>query len=306
MIWIIGHKGMLGTELSLLLKKTGILFIGTGREVDITDMAALMHFIEKQEQSFDWIVNCAAYTAVDKAEDEFEACHLINTIGAANIAINAKKINARLIHISTDYVFDGIGKMDGNGNIRPYREDDSTNPCNVYGITKRDGELEISVNNPHSYIIRTAWLYGKYGNNFVNKMLRLMNERSEVKVVNDQRGSPTWTYDLAVAIIDFIKFGKDINYGIYHYTNKGNISWYDFAKKINQLGREYGYLDKDCTISSCTSVEFHSKIKRPVYSVLDITKTENTLKIKIPLWDESLNNFIKMKLCDNLCHSAGF
>jgi len=195
-VWLIGCKGMLGTELSLLLEKSGLPFVGTDREVDIADMAALRQFAKKQP--IDWIINCAAYTTVDKAEDDAENCRRLNTLGAGNIAVCAKNNGARLIHISTDYVFDGSPQ----GVPRPYREDDTTNPIGIYGLTKRDGELAVLNNNPSSYIIRTAWLYGRHGNNFVHTMLRLMNERDEVKVVDDQRGSPTWAFDLASAVLD--------------------------------------------------------------------------------------------------------
>jgi len=286
MIWLIGNKGMLGTELSLLLEKSGYSFIGTDREVDITNVTALNQFAEKQP--INWIINSAAYTAVDKAEDDIEICKKLNTMGAGNIASCAKNINAKLIHISTDYVFNGQGN-------KPYTEEDITDPIGVYGLTKRDGELAIQENNPRSYIIRTAWLYGKHGNNFVHTMLRLMNERDEVKVVNDQRGSPTWTFDLASAILTLIKTsdsGKDIPLGVYHYTNEGNITWFDFAQKIYQQGRECGRITKECSVKPCTSAEYPAKVKRPAYSVLDKSKIKTALGINIPAWDTSLKQFI--------------
>ena len=292
-VWLIGCKGMLGTELSLLLEKDGLPFVGTDCEVDITDTAALEIFA--QNQQFNWIINCAAYTAVDKAEDDIETCRRLNTLGVANIAACAKSIGARLIHISTDYVFDGKGITEGTG-LRPYREDDATNPIGVYGLTKRDGELAVIENNPCSYIIRTAWLYGKHGNNFVHTMLRLMNERDEVKVVDDQRGSPTWAFDLASAILTVIKAadsGKDIPFGIYHYTDEGNITWFDFAKEIYRQGREQGRIAKDCAVKPCASAEYPAKVKRPAYSVLDKSKIKAALEIDIPVWDKSLKEFLK-------------
>jgi len=281
-LWLIGNKGMLGTELSLLLEKTGLPFTGTDREVDITDSAALEKFAQAQPVA--WIINCAAYTAVDKAEDDVTACRCLNTLGAANIAACAQKIGARLIHISTDYVFDGTGS-------RPYTPEDITAPTGVYGLTKRDGELAVMENNPRSYIIRTAWLYGKYGNNFVTTMLRLMNERDEVKVVNDQRGSPTWSFDLASAALAVIN--GDIPFGIYHYTNEGNITWFDFAQEIYRQGRGLGRISKDCVVKPCTSAEFPAKVKRPAYSVLDKSKIKTALGIDIPTWDKSLQEFLK-------------
>jgi len=290
-IWLIGNKGMLGTELSLLLEKSGLPFVSTDREVDITGIEALKAAVAKlaEEHPVKWIINCAAYTAVDKAEDDIEACRRLNTQGAANIAAIASNTGTRLIHISTDYVFDGKGS-------RPYREDDATAPTGVYGLTKRDGEAAVLENNPRSYIIRTAWLYGRHGNNFVHTMLRLMNERDEVKVVNDQRGSPTWTFDLAAVILTLINTvdsGKEIPFGVYHFTNEGNITWFDFAKEIYRQGREQGRITKDCAVNPCTSAEYPAKVKRPAYSVLDKSKIKSALGIKIPAWDESLKEFLK-------------
>jgi dTDP-4-dehydrorhamnose reductase len=292
MIWLIGYKGMLGTELSQLLEKNGMVFSGTDREVDITDSAALRGFSEKQAaagSAFGWIINCAAYTAVDKAEDDAETCRRLNVEGPGNIAALSRSIGAKLIHISTDYVFDGKG-------TRPYREDDATNPAGVYGLSKRDGELAVMENNPHSYIIRTSWLYGKHGNNFVHTMLHLMNERDAVSVVNDQRGSPTWAYDLAAAILVLIKTvdsGKAVSYGMYHYTNKGNITWFDFAQEIYRQGREQGLIAKECAIKPCTSAGYPSRVQRPMYSVLDKSKIKAVLGIEISSWDVSLKEFLK-------------
>ena len=282
MIWLIGNKGMLGTELSIMLEKSDISFIGTDKEIDISNTKALEDFAKSKP--IDWIVNCAAYTAVDKAEDDVETCNRLNTLGVANIAACAKKIGARLIHISTDYVFDGTS-------TRPYAEDDATNPIGVYGQTKRNGELAALENNPDSYIIRTAWLYGKHGNNFVATMLRLMNERDEIKVVDDQRGSPTWVFDLASAVLSVME--KDVPFGIYHYTNEGNISWFDFAKEIYRQGRELGLIVKNCIVNPCTSAEYPAKVKRPAYSVLDKGKIKAALEIEIPSWDASLKKYLK-------------
>jgi dTDP-4-dehydrorhamnose reductase len=294
-IWLIGCKGMLGTELSLLLEKTGLAFIGTDAEIDITNPAALEDFAGVRAAR--WLINCAAYTAVDRAEDDAENCRRLNTLGAANIAACAKSVGARLIHISTDYVFDGKGMpAEGTGTPRPYREDDPTNPIGVYGLTKRDGELAVLENNPRSYIIRTAWLYGRHGNNFVHTMLRLMNERDEVKVVDDQRGSPTWAFDLAkttLAFINAIDSGKDVPFGIYHFTDEGNITWFDFAREIFRQGREQGRIAKDCAVKPCTSAEYPAKVKRPAYSVLDKRRIKTALGIEIPVLDESLKEFLQ-------------
>jgi dTDP-4-dehydrorhamnose reductase len=287
MIWLIGNKGMLGTELSLLLEKAGISFIGTDRETDIADFKALKDFAAVQP--IDWIINCAAYTAVDKAEDDEAACRLLNTTGAANIATVAKTIEARLIHISTDYVFDG------NEN-RPYTEEDPTCPIGVYGLTKRDGEDLVSKENPLSYIIRTSWLYGRYGNNFVTTMLRLMKEKKEIKVVDDQHGNPTWAFDLSeiiIVLVQQIEDGKNIPCGIYHYTNEEVCTWFEFAKAIYEEGAALGILTKPCAIKPCTSTEYPAKVKRPAYSALDKTKIKKTLGITIPTWNESLRGFLQ-------------
>jgi dTDP-4-dehydrorhamnose reductase len=289
MIWLIGDKGMLGTELSRLLEKNSMPFRGSDREVDITDTEALLSFA--RAGSFDWIINCAAYTAVDKAEDDQDLCRRLNTAGAANIAKTAKAVNARLVHISTDYVFNGQG-------TRPYREDDPTDPIGVYGLTKRDGENAVLNENAASYIIRTAWLYGIYGNNFVKTMLRLMQERESISVVNDQRGSPTWAFDLAGTVQHLIRQtddGKNIPFGIYHFTNEGICTWFEFASAIYEEGRGLGLLAKPCAVKPCTSAEYPAKVKRPAYSVLDKSKIKETLDLEIPLWQGSLKKYLENK-----------
>jgi len=289
MIWLIGYKGMLGTELSALLENCNIPFIGTDKEVDITSISSLEEYIKNIP--IKWIINCAAYTAVDKAEDDIELCRMLNTEGPYNIAVIANKIGANIIHISTDYVFNGKGN-------KPYTEEDSTDPIGIYGLTKRDGEIKLLQENKNSYIIRTAWLYGRHGNNFVHTMLKLMNERDSISVVNDQIGTPTWANDLAQVIIKFIVLsdsGKTVPYGIYHFSNEGEITWYDFAKEIYSQAKVLGILTKDCEVKPCTSADFSAKVTRPAYSVLDKTKIKRELRITIPSWDESLRLFLKSK-----------
>ena len=193
MIWLIGNRGMLGTELSGVLEERGMAVTGTDREVDITSLMALQTFARDTHAKgsrISVIINCAAYTAVDRAEDEEELARSLNCRGPANIASCAEELGVPLLHVSTDYVFNG------NGN-RPYREDDETDPVGIYGLTKRDGERVAMENNPNTWIIRTSWLYGEHGNNFVHTMLRLMREKDVLNVVNDQRGSPTRARDLA-------------------------------------------------------------------------------------------------------------
>ena len=288
-IWLTGNKGMLGTELSMLLEKASLPFTGTDRETDITDPAALDAFIRGEGRSFAWIVNCAAYTAVDKAEDDVDACRRLNAGGPANIAACAKKTGGRLIHISTDYVFDGRG-------TRPYTEDDPADPVSVYGLTKREGEAAALEGNFRTYVMRTAWLYGGYGGSFVQSMLRLMNERDEVRVLNDQKGTPTWVFDLASVIVDLIKAveaGNNVPFGIYHYTNEGSVTWFDFAGEIYRRGRELGLIAKECAVKACTGGEYPLRAKRPAYSVLDKTKIRAALGIDIPAWDKSLRKYLE-------------
>ena len=288
-IWLTGSKGMLGAEIYRLLEEAGLPFTGTDREVDITDPAELADFVNKQVQPFAWIINCAAYTAVDKAEDDRNNCSLLNSAGAGNIAHVANKAGAGLIHLSTDYVFNGKGN-------RPYTEEDDTDPIGVYGLTKRNGEIQVLEKNPRSYIIRTAWLYGRHGNNFVYTMLRLMKEREYISVVNDQWGSPTWTCDLARVIITLISLteaGSAIPCGIYHFTNEGEITWYDFAKEIYAQSCVLGILTKNCEIKPCTSTEFPAKVKRPGYSVLDKSRIKALLGIDVSAWNTSLKEFLK-------------
>mgnify|MGYP001809979718 FL=1 len=293
MIWLIGSGGMLGKELAAMLASRGMQFIGTDREVDITNPESIDSFIKEKTKSgaIDWVVNCAAYTAVDKAEDDIALCAKINAEGPANIARAASRIGARMIHISTDYVFDGKG-------TEPYTENDGTNPIGVYGRTKRDGEHAALAACLELYIVRTSWLYGIHGNNFVKTMLRLMNERDKVSVVNDQRGSPTWAYDLCDALVSIItkspKGTNAIPFGIYHFSNRGNITWYDFAGEIYRMGRKAGLIARECAVEPCTSDQYPSRVTRPAYSVLAKSKIESALGIAIPEWDISLNRYLTL------------
>jgi dTDP-4-dehydrorhamnose reductase len=287
MIWLIGNKGMLGTELARVFEARGLEYVGTDRDIDITDAMAVNDFASSSLLgNDDWIVNCAAYTAVDKAEEDRDTCERINATGPAIIARAANARRARLIHISTDYVFNGNGD-------RPYREDDPTDPTGFYGLTKRDGERAAIGANERTYVVRTAWLYGKYGNNFVKTMLRLMGERDSVSVVNDQRGSPTWAFDLSAAVATLIESKGNIPFGVYHFTDEGNISWFDFAREIYRQGRAKGLIPGDCEIKPCTSAEYPSRVRRPPYSVLDKTKIKRALDIEIPSWESSLARYLE-------------
>lgn len=294
MIWLVGNKGMLGTELALLLESQKIAFVGTDRDVSILDMEAMRSFVKNKTIS--WIINCAAYTAVDKAEDEKELCTALNAQGPENLGSLAREIGARVLHISTDYVFSGKPFLE-EGKPRAYREDDPTGPTGVYGKTKAEGERLLMAAAPASVIIRTAWLYGKHGNNFVYTMLRLMKEREAIGVVADQRGTPTWAYDLAQAILYLIALSGHSEgdvwppAGIYHYTNEGETTWYDFAREIYRLGRQYGIITRNCDIKPLTTDQYPTKARRPAYSVLSKEKIK-ALGLSVPPWQESLARFI--------------
>ncbi|MDR1399442.1 MAG: dTDP-4-dehydrorhamnose reductase [Treponema sp.] len=314
MVWLIGNKGMLGTELSLLFVERGLDFAVSDREIDITDPVVLENFANSklaQGKRINWVVNCAGYTDVDRAEDDVETCRRLNVDGPGYIASLAYKLHARFIHVSTDYVFGKYSKVSafGNGEKWPYLEADATNPLGVYATSKRDGEVRVMENTPGAYVMRTSWLYGKYGKNFVTTMLRLMRERDTISVVNDQRGTPTWTYDMADAIfkmIDSIEHPRwdalpPINvpfFGIYHYTNEGDTTWFDFACAIYEKGRKLGLLAKDCEVKPCSSAEYPSKVQRPDYSVLCKDRIRNEISMIIPAWEESLEQFLKeLKRC---------
>jgi dTDP-4-dehydrorhamnose reductase len=289
MIWLIGNKGMLGTELSEMFERKGLPFVGTDREVNILDEAALAAFAKGK--AIRWIINCAAYTAVDKAEDEIELCTALNRDGPGNIARITERIGASFLHMSTDYVFGGDG-------YRPYKEDDPTGPTGVYGRTKADGETAAMTACTRTVIVRTAWLYGKHGQNFVATMLRLMKEKEAIGVVADQRGTPTWARDLAAAIVTILDSAEP-HYGIYHFTNSGETVWHDFAMEIKRLGLAHGLLDRDCGIKALTTDQYPTKAKRPPYSVLSKEKIKAVYGVHVPDWKESLEKYFREDLTQN-------
>ena len=266
-ILITGAKGQLGTELSQLLPDAVLTDVA---ELDITDLSAVRKFVSKN--NIGTIINCAAYTAVDKAEDDEPLATRINVLGPENLA----KTGCKVIHISTDYVFDGKG-------YRPYTPNDETNPVSVYGKTKRAGELAVLENAPTAVIIRTAWLYSPYGNNFVKTMRRLGAERETLNVVADQVGTPTYAADLAQAIVKILPQVSPKTAGIYHYTNEGVCSWYDFATAIM---KESGL---KCRVNPIPSSAYPTRALRPFYSVLDKSKTKAVFGIDIPHWQDALN-----------------
>lgn len=306
MIWLIGANGMLGTEVSRQLSEKKIDFVSSDNDVDITDFSALESFAEKVRNSgkkLSFIVNCAAYTAVDNAEEDEEKARKINAEGPKNIARLAKNIGAVLIHISTDYVFDGNGIKGENGNIRPYTEDDPVAPIGAYGRTKAEGEKLLSSETDSFYILRTAWLYGWAGKNFVYTMIRAMNTHESVKVVSDQRGTPTFCGTLAgviLKIIDLSSDGKPVPFGTYHVTDEGETNWFEFTKEIQRQTSEFGFAPnvKNCTVNPCTTADYPTKAKRPAYSVLSKAKIQNTLGMKLPQWQKSLSLFLESEKFD--------
>ena len=283
MIWLIGNKGMLGSDVEALLQKKSSEYIASDKEVDICDIEQLRRFAGDKKIS--WIVNCSAYTAVDKAEDETEAAFRINGDGVKNIALIAIEKKAKLIHISTDYVFDGTK----NG---PYCETDKTNPAGAYGKSKLKGEEYIRETISEYFIIRTAWLYGKNGNNFVYTMLKLFKERDEVRIVQDQWGSPTYSPDLANAILKIISDDSN-KFGIYNFTNDGKTNWYEFASEIYKLALKNNILQKQLKLTPITTAEYPTKAKRPSNSYLSKDKIKEELSVECRDWKAALNDFIK-------------
>jgi len=271
MFLITGCKGQLGTELSARLPDAICADVDT---LDITDATAVQKFVS--ENNIDVIINCAAYTAVDNAEDNIDLATKINVDGPRNLA----KSGAAVIHISTDYVFDGTGHV-------PYGADDATNPVSVYGKTKRAGEIAVLENASRAVIIRTAWLYSAHGNNFVKTMRRLGAERDSINVVADQIGTPTFAGDLADAIVKIIPQISEQTSGIYHFTNEGVCSWYDFATEIMEMS------GLKCDVHPIKSSEYPTRATRPFYSVLDKDKIKQTFGIEIEHWKKGLRKCIK-------------
>ena len=281
-ILITGCNGQLGNEMQQLqAQHTQHTFYNTDvNELDITDRQAVERFVA--ENQIDGIVNCAAYTAVDKAEEQPELCAKLNTEAPAYLAAAVEKRGGWMIQISTDYVFNGT-------NHTPYTETDTPCPDSVYGATKLAGELEVQKGCSRTMVIRTAWLYSTFGANFVKTMLRLGSERQQLGVIFDQIGTPTYARDLAEVIFTAIE--KGVKPGVYHFSNEGVTSWYDFAKAIHRLAGI-----NTCKVSPLHTSEYPTPARRPHYSVLDKTKIKQTYGIEIPYWEESLEQCVSI-LC---------
>lgn len=273
-ILITGCNGQLGNEMQLLeeLHPEHSFFNTDVAELDITNYNAVETYVNENE--IDGIVNCAAYTAVDKAEDNKQICNLLNASAPSYLAKVIEQRGGWLIQVSTDYVFDGT-------NHRPYVESDPVCPNSVYGRTKLAGEQLAQQECSRTMIIRTAWLYSTFGNNFVKTMIRLGREKQELGVIFDQIGSPTYAHDLAVAI--FAAINNGVVPGVYHFSNEGVISWYDFTKAIHRIAGIFG-----CKVRPIHTSEYPTPANRPHYSVLDKTKIKQTYGIEIPYWEESL------------------
>lgn len=278
-ILVTGANGQLGRELRTVLDRDfpGKAVYTDIEELDLTDEVALKRFVEAND--INRIINCAAYTAVDRAEEDKALCFSVNVDAVRNIATVASEYGAKVIHISTDYVFDGR-------TYRPYNEADKVNPVSQYGSTKRQGETALIALAPDSIIIRTAWLYSPYGKNFVKTMLRLGSEQQELRVVADQIGSPTYAGDLAEAISKVLHSAQWVP-GIYHFTNSGVASWYDFTQEIMRLSG-----NKTCTVKPIPTEDYPTVATRPFYSVLNTAKIRATYNVVTPYWVDSLEKCI--------------
>ena len=279
-VLVTGSNGQLGSEIKELSSNYNYNFFFTTRDdIDITSKDSIKEFC--QTNSINVIINCAAYTAVDIAETDIENADLVNRKAVKKLSIVAKELNIKLIHISTDYVFDGK-------NFKPYVEEFQTNPQSVYGKTKLDGENEIRDINPlNSIIIRTSWVYSYYGNNFVKTMLRLGKEKEELGVIFDQVGTPTYAKDLAKTILDIIPQIENSKVEIYNYSNEGVLSWYDFAKEIMKMAK------LNCKIKAIETYQYPTPAKRPHFSLLNKSKIKSKFNLEIPYWKDGLDDCLK-------------
>jgi dTDP-4-dehydrorhamnose reductase len=276
-ILVTGANGQLGSELREQVESNSYYF--TDRDtLDISDKSALENYID--QNSIEVIINCVAYTAVDKAEEDVKQADKINYIAVKNLAEIAKEKSIKFVHISTDYVFDGK-------NYKPYTEDDKVNPQNVYGITKLAGEEALKEISPkNSIIIRTSWVYSSFGNNFVKTMLKLGKSKDEIGVIFDQIGTPTYARDLARAILDIIPNLKSDKPEIYNYSNEGVLSWYDFAKEIMKMAK------LPCKVNPIETKDYPTPAARPHYSLLNKAKIKKEFGVKVPYWKDSLREML--------------
>lgn len=283
-LWIVGASGMLGQDIVRLAREAGHWVLATDRELDFTQAEILAG--AWKTDSFDFCINCAAYTAVDKAESEEELALRINAVGPQNLAKLCAERGAGLIHISTDYVLQGQSP-------NPLQESDHPNPINAYGRTKLEGEKAVA-KCPRHWNVRTAWLYGLQGPNFVKTMLRLLRERGHIRVVDDQWGCPTWTEDLAIALLKIIEQNKSP--GIYHYAGSGPTTWCSFAREIGRLAAESGILKRDWSVEGISTADYPTPARRPSWSVLDTCKVTENFGVQVRPWQDSLASYMALEV----------
>lgn len=283
-VLVTGGDGQLGCALRALIEKMNLPFrfyFTDAGELDITDRSQIESFVVGQQIRY--ILNCAAYTAVDKAEEEREMAFTINAAGVENIALVAKQYGVKVIHLSTDFVFDGASTV-------PYDEESEPHPLSVYGETKLKGEQLLQAAGGEWLILRTSWLYSEYGSNFVKTMLRLMRERELLTVIDDQRGSPTYATDLAEMMIHILQQSEVNGWtnGLFHFSNRGQTSWYGFADAIRRVAGI-----ENCKLVPVTTAEYPTAARRPAYSVMDLTKISNRFRVEIPTWEEALQRCLQ-------------
>lgn len=278
-IWICGALGMLGSHFSRLLSQRKIPFVANDyQDIDITDLDKVSDFVRTQKISH--IINCAAYTQVDKAEVEQRQAYLVNAVGPHHLGIAGRRHGARVLHFSTDYVFDGKGRT-------PYSEEHNCTPLGAYGMSKLAGEIKLLDEHEHVCIIRTSWLFGFPGKNFVETMLRLMNEKEQLRIVYDQTGRPTYCQDLAEAALDLLD-----EEGVFHFANAFETSWFQFAKEIHRQAKDLGFPLKMKTIEPIPTHEYPTPAKRPAYSTLSTKKIEEYLGRTPRPWQEALYDYL--------------
>lgn len=283
-VLVTGSDGQLGCALKALTGRMNLpfrFFFTDADELDITDRVQVEAYVS--ERQIRYILNCAAYTAVDKAEKDRERAYAINAAGVENIALVAKQHGVKVIHISTDFVFDGTSTV-------PYKEEREARPLSVYGESKLKGEQLLQAVGGEWMILRTSWLFSEFGSNFVKTMLRLMLEREQLTVVSDQRGSPTYATDLAEMMIHILQLSEENGWksGIYHFSNRGETSWYGFAEAIRRIAKI-----EHCELVPVTTKEYPTAARRPAYSVMDLTKICDSFRVEIPAWEDALQRCIK-------------
>jgi len=287
-LWIPGAAGMLGQDLCALAESAGFTCLRTGLETDIADVASVRDYLHAHRPNI--IVNCAAYTAVDKAETDTQENHRVNADGPAVLGACAAELGIGVVHVSTDYVLQGVAP-------EPLREDSPKGPRNAYGRAKAEGEERLAAANPRHWIVRTAWLYGLHGNNFVKTMLRLMSTKDSLTVVDDQQGNPTWTMDLAQALLRIVS--QEEQPGIYHFSGAGVTSWYGFACEIQTQALALGLLERAVPISPVSSSAYPTPAQRPAWSALDKTKIAKAFGVQVPSWQDSLRCYLELEKKDH-------